>query len=67
MCALFQARLHILNIYTSKMSCPRLDLEGLATKTEFFSGADLENLCREVNCFQIESKWVFTHGRQWKN
>jgi len=44
----YTARLEILKIYTQDMPVKDLDLKTLAAKTELFSGADLENLCREA-------------------
>ena len=41
-----EARLEILTIYTKDMPVIDLDLKILAEKTENYSGADLENLCR---------------------
>jgi len=44
-----KARLQILRIYTKKMPLsPDVSLEYLAKITEGYSGADLENLCREA-------------------
>ncbi|MHA1652127.1 MAG: CDC48 family AAA ATPase [Candidatus Helarchaeota archaeon] len=44
----YEARLEILKIYTKEMPVKDLDLKKLAAKTENYSGADLENLCREA-------------------
>ena len=47
-----EARLEILKVQGRR--CPfadDVDLRSLAEKTELFSGADLENLCREVNTY----------------
>ncbi|MFX1295257.1 MAG: CDC48 family AAA ATPase [Promethearchaeota archaeon] len=44
----YEARLEILKIYTNDMPVKNLDLKILATKTDNYSGADLENLCREA-------------------
>ncbi len=47
MCA--QARLCILKVCTESMPLGAdVCLEELAAKTEHYSGADLENLCKEV-------------------
>ncbi len=44
-----KARLEILKVHTKKMPLAKdVDLEWLAKKTKNFSGADLENLCREA-------------------
>ena len=45
-----QAREEILKVHSRKMSPDgSLDFHGLALKTENFSGADLENLCKEAS------------------
>ncbi|HUY01300.1 MAG TPA: CDC48 family AAA ATPase [Candidatus Deferrimicrobium sp.] len=45
----FQSRLEILKVHTKGMPlAPDIDLNELAAKAENFSGADLENLCREA-------------------
>ena len=44
----YEARLEILRIYTKDMPIKDLDIKLLAAKTELYSGADLENLCREA-------------------
>lgn len=51
----YDARLEILKIYTKDMPVKELDLKILAAKTEDFSGADLENLCREAVMLLIRS------------
>lgn len=51
----YEARLEILKIYTKEMPVRDLDLELLAAKTEYYSGADLENLCREAVMLLIRS------------
>ena len=43
-----QARLEILRVHTKRTPCVDVQLDMLAEATEGFSGADLENLCREV-------------------
>jgi transitional endoplasmic reticulum ATPase len=44
----FESRLEILNVHTKRMPLTSdVDLKELAAKSENFSGADLENLCRE--------------------
>ena len=43
-----KARLEILKIHTKNMPLKGVDLKELAEKTEGFSGADLESLCREA-------------------
>ncbi len=48
-----KARLQILKIHTKKMPLKGVKLEELAKKTEGFSGADLENLCREAGMMAI--------------
>ncbi|MHA1277950.1 MAG: CDC48 family AAA ATPase [Candidatus Helarchaeota archaeon] len=49
----YEARLEILKIYTEEMPTRNIDLKTLAAKTENYSGADLENLCREAVMFLI--------------
>ncbi|TFG05464.1 MAG: AAA family ATPase [Promethearchaeota archaeon] len=44
----YEARLEILKIYTQGMPVVNLNLQKLAERTEGYSGADLENLCREA-------------------
>ncbi len=44
----YDARLEILKIYTQDMPIKDPDIKMLAAKTELYSGADLENLCREA-------------------
>ncbi|GFO37839.1 spermatogenesis-associated protein 5-like protein 1 [Plakobranchus ocellatus] len=43
-----EGRKAILNIQVSKMSSKDLDLDHISDHTEYFSGADLKNLCREA-------------------
>jgi len=43
-----KARLEILKVHTKNMPLKNVDLNYLAEKTESFSGADLEALCREA-------------------
>lgn len=45
-----QARLEILKICTRTMPVKDVNLSALAAKTENYTGADLKNLCREVQC-----------------
>ncbi|MHA1322559.1 MAG: CDC48 family AAA ATPase [Candidatus Helarchaeota archaeon] len=50
----FESRLEILRVHTRNMPlAPDVDLSELAKITEFFSGADLENLCREAGMAAI--------------
>jgi len=51
----YEARLEILRIYTKDMPIKDLDIKVLAAKTELYSGADLENLCREAVMLLIRS------------
>lgn len=47
-----EARLQILKVHTRAVPLAEdVDLEELGLNTELFSGADLENLCREVRIF----------------
>ncbi|XP_064620554.1 ATPase family gene 2 protein homolog B-like [Lineus longissimus] len=43
-----KTRLRILEIHTRKMPTEGLDLVDIAQRTDMFTGADLENLCRET-------------------
>ncbi|KAL3866473.1 hypothetical protein ACJMK2_043768 [Sinanodonta woodiana] len=43
-----QARFDILRLFTQKMPLESVDLNLLSSQTEFYTGADLENLCREA-------------------
>ena len=44
-----EGRLAILRVHTAKMPVdPDVKLEVLASRTDGYSGADLENLCREA-------------------
>lgn len=50
-----EARLQILRVHTrSSPLAEDVDLEEFALKTELFSGADLENLCREAALYALE-------------
>ena len=54
-----QARLQILRVHTRASPLAEdVDLEEFALNTELFSGADLENLCREVSNCSIADKNV---------
>jgi transitional endoplasmic reticulum ATPase len=48
-----KTRLEILKIHTKSMPLKDVDLKELATKTEGFSGADIEALCREAAMFAL--------------
>ncbi len=48
-----KARLEILKVHTRKMPLENVDLETIAKKTENYTGADLENLCREAGMMAI--------------
>ena len=43
-----QTRRDILKVHTKKMPLEDVSLEDLARDTEFYTGADLESLCKEV-------------------
>ncbi|HDD59534.1 MAG TPA: AAA family ATPase [Euryarchaeota archaeon] len=57
-----KARVEILKIHTKDVPLKGVDLEGLARRTENFSGADLENLVREAALQALrenpKAKWV---------
>ena len=54
-----EARLQILRVHTRASPLAEdVDLEEFALNTELFSGADLENLCREVRNWAISDKNV---------
>ena len=54
-----EARLQILRVHTrTSPLADDVDLEEFALNTELFSGADLENLCREVRNSAISDKKV---------
>ena len=46
---LFQSRLSILCVHTRQMPLDDVCLSDIAGRTDGFTGADLENLCREVS------------------
>jgi len=48
-----KTRLEIFKIHTKNMPLKDVDLKELATKTEGFSGADIEALCREAAMFAL--------------
>ncbi len=48
-----KTRLEILKIHTKNMPLKDVDLKELTTKTEGFSGADIEALCREAAMFAL--------------
>ena len=63
-------RLDILRVITARMPLSNcVDLEAVAHHTEFFSGADLSNLCREVSinsCFEPSlNKLKMTYELIW--
>ncbi|CAC5380822.1 Spermatogenesis-associated protein 5-like protein 1,Cell division cycle protein 48 homolog MJ1156,Cell division control protein 48 homolog B,ATPase family gene 2 protein,ATPase family protein 2 homolog,Proteasome-activating nucleotidase [Mytilus coruscus] len=43
-----EARFEIFKVYTKKMPLKNVNLEDLSKNTNLFSGADLQNLCREA-------------------
>ncbi|KAI4809768.1 hypothetical protein KUCAC02_018633 [Chaenocephalus aceratus] len=52
-----QARLCILRVCTQSMPvCADVCLEELAAKTELYSGADLENLCKEAALLALQEE-----------
>ena len=50
------SRLKVLKIHTKAMPLKGVDLREVARKTESFSGADLEAVCREAAMFAIREK-----------
>ena len=53
----YEARLKILKVHTKNMPLDDdVSLEEIARKTEGYSGADLENLCREAGMNAIREK-----------
>jgi transitional endoplasmic reticulum ATPase len=46
-------RLEILKVHTHGMPLKNVNIDELATKTENFSGADIEALCREAGMYAI--------------
>ncbi|EDO45694.1 predicted protein [Nematostella vectensis] len=56
-----KARLEILRVHTRfSPLAPDVDLSVIAEGTELYSGADLENLCREAALFALEHKGMDT-------
>ena len=54
-----EARLQILRVHTrASPFSDDVDLEEIALNTELFSGADLENLCREVGNAEMSDRKV---------
>ncbi|KAL5004566.1 hypothetical protein ScPMuIL_018022 [Solemya velum] len=43
-----QARRNMLSVFTKKIPVGDVDFDWLASRTKYFSGADIENLCREA-------------------
>lgn len=52
-----QARLQILGVHTHKMPQRGVDLHQLASDMEGYTGADIENLCREVSNYTKKEVW----------
>jgi transitional endoplasmic reticulum ATPase len=50
-----KTRLEILKVHTKEMPLKKIDLDGLASKTEGYSGADLEALVREAAMTALRS------------
>ncbi|MEW5996933.1 MAG: CDC48 family AAA ATPase [Candidatus Micrarchaeota archaeon] len=48
-----KTRLEIFRVHTKKMPLKAVDLPGLAKVTEGYTGADIENICREAGMFAI--------------
>ncbi|KAM9481389.1 ATPase family gene 2 protein homolog B [Clarias gariepinus] len=63
-----QARLAILQLHTEKMPLdPDVCLEDLATRTHLFSGADLENLCKEAALLALHEEGMSVSSVQQKH
>ncbi|XP_060734464.1 spermatogenesis-associated protein 5-like protein 1 isoform X1 [Tachysurus vachellii] len=63
-----QARLNILQLHTEKMPLNSdVCLEDLATQTNLFSGADLENLCKEAALLALHEEGMSVSAVQQKH
>lgn len=58
-----EGRLEILKVHTAKMNLRRVNLKEIATKTENFSGAELQAVCTEAGyCAIRENREYVTHN-----
>lgn len=62
-----KARLQILKIHTKKMPLESVKLEELSKHTEGYTGADIENLCREAGMFAIREGTKKVTGKHFIN
>ncbi|XP_058243354.1 spermatogenesis-associated protein 5-like protein 1 [Hemibagrus wyckioides] len=63
-----QARLNILQLHTEKMPLKSdVCLQDLATRTDLFSGADLENLCKEAALLALHEEGMSVSAVQQKH
>ncbi len=62
-----EARLKILKVHTRKMPVAEdVSLEDIAMRTEFYTGADLENLCREAGMAAIRENSEKVHMKHFE-
>jgi len=62
-----EARMKILEVHTRKMPlADDVNLEDIAKKTEYYTGADLENICREAGMMAIREKSEKVHHRHFE-
>ncbi|MCD6370156.1 MAG: AAA family ATPase, partial [Thermoplasmata archaeon] len=62
-----EARMKILKVHTRKMPlADDVNLEDIAKKTEYYTGADLENVCREAGMMAIREKSEKVHHRHFE-
>ena len=60
-----EARIEIFKVHTKNMSlADDVDLIGLASKTEYYVGADIENLCREAAIMTLRRSMDLTEVNQ---
>jgi transitional endoplasmic reticulum ATPase len=59
-----KARLEVFRIHTKRMPLKGVDIESLARRTEGYSGADIESLCREAGINAIREIMVRTPPKE---